>query len=112
MWSRGATSSVLVYKTSPTSRAGTARVGIQWVSVGGGVNHTVRAMTVWDGRLAIGGTFGLAGGSPATRLAIWDGQSLTGVESEFGISEVNALAAIDGSLFLGGHIRAPFADPR
>ncbi|MBI1191054.1 MAG: hypothetical protein GC200_10290 [Tepidisphaera sp.] len=66
-----------------------------------GVNAGVRALTVFDGALYIGGDFSLAHGINSFNLAKWDGASFI----QFGTSvqaSVYTLVAANGSLYLGG----------
>jgi len=88
--------------------------GRGWSGVGGGMNSDVGVLAVLDegsGRgpaLYAGGSFTLAGGVPASRIARWDGTSWSPVGSGFGNSSVAALAIFDDgsgsgpALFAGG----------
>ncbi len=50
--------------------------GLNWQPLGEGANRIVNALAVLsDGRLLVGGDFSQAGGAPAGRVAIWDGES-------------------------------------
>ncbi|HEY3243013.1 MAG TPA: hypothetical protein VGM03_06635, partial [Phycisphaerae bacterium] len=92
--------------------------GISWTPVGGGVDGTVRALTVFDHdgpgpdapALYAGGFFTSAGGIPANRVARWDGSSWSALGS--GLSgPAYALLALEPSqdspfpagLYVGGN---------
>lgn len=66
-----------------------------------GTNGTVRSLTVYDGKLIVGGSFSIARNVPANNIAMWDGSSWlslgTGVDSM-----VYALSVYDGRLIAGG----------
>jgi hypothetical protein len=96
-----------------TPVAGIARwTGTTWQPVGtspatsGVTGGGVLAMTTFDGELIIGGTFTDAGGaSDTTALAKWNGSRWARVGPELsggGPTQVNALATLDGKLFVGG----------
>ncbi|MFN9133756.1 MAG: beta strand repeat-containing protein, partial [Phycisphaerales bacterium] len=85
--------------------------GKGWQSLGtgaaNGVNNTVSALAVYNGRLIAGGTFMQAGGQVANNIAAWDGTSWQplGTGAANGVGEgggVEALAVYDGRLIAGG----------
>lgn len=49
--------------------------GNSWQSLGSGMNKTVYALTVYNGKLIAGGWFDTAGGTSANFIAAWDGNS-------------------------------------
>jgi len=80
--------------------------GVAWTTLGGGVNGSVFAMSVFNGELYVGGNFvdaGIAGG-PAT-LAKWNGSNWSAVGSGVNGS-VYALTVFDDgtgpALYVGG----------
>lgn len=88
----------------------------------GDLNGEVRTMVVWDDgsgpALYVGGSFTLAGGALASRVAKWDGERWSKVGLGLGVTQfdvVNALAVHnDGSgttLFAGGAFLSSGAEP-
>ncbi len=87
--------------------------GIGWSALGDGVNDDVNAMEVFDAgtgegpRLVLGGRFTTAGGSPASRIAQWDGSAWSTLGAGLD-GEVRAMAVFDDgttegpALFVGG----------
>lgn len=78
-----------------------------WNSLGTGVNSNVYSFAedTVNHQLYIGGWFSIAGGSPATRIAKWDGTSWTTVGtgmSNGGANDVRCLLFFNGELFAGG----------
>jgi len=78
--------------------------GVAWSGLGAGVSGgnpgtIVRALTVRPGpdgpRLYVGGRFELAGGAPASNVAIWDGAAWSAVPGTFGTGIVYELAFVD-----------------
>lgn len=92
--------------------------GFEWVALGGGVAlganangfaaATVAALAVYNGQLHVGGSFELAGGKPASHLAVWDGATWNsvggGVRPEQYSSDtvVNVLVVSGDRLYVGG----------
>lgn len=86
--------------------------GRSWHPLGAGVDGRVTALAAHGAALYVGGKFNTAGDLDANRLARWDGNSwsLVGngtgpVDDYFGSpepGEVNALAFVDGRLYVGG----------
>lgn len=75
--------------------------GIDWYSLGSGMDGDVYALMVFDGDLIAGGAFGQAGGAPANYIAKWDGASWTQFPEEPD-DEVHALAVFEGDLIAAG----------
>jgi hypothetical protein len=74
---------------------------IRWLPLGTGMDDSVLALAVYNGKLIAGGKFTLAGGVPANHIAAWDGDSWSTLET--GTSGVVlALTVYDGSLIAGG----------
>lgn len=88
--------------------------GEGWSDPTGGVNGSVLALASWRGKLYVGGSFSIAGGSLAANgLASWDGSrwsSLGLPQTDFG-GVVYALSPYDDgegeSLFIGGRFATP-----
>ena len=83
--------------------------GTRWLPLGAcpGVTGSfgqVRAMTVYNDRLYVGGGFAQAGCVQADNLASWDGTAWSGVTGVGGETDgfVDALAVHDGMLVIGG----------
>jgi trimeric autotransporter adhesin len=87
--------------------------GTSWVAVGSGLtssqsppNAQVMALATINGRLYAGGDFQLAGGVPATNLAVWNGTTWSALGDPNGIVQTlatysNATAG-SARLFIGG----------
>ena len=93
------TSRIAVYDTTATDDTG-------WSALGSGVNGNVRALAVIGTDLYVGGSFTQAGGSPTSRIAVYDttatgdtGWSALGSGVD---NSVSALAVIDSDLYVGG----------
>jgi uncharacterized protein (TIGR02145 family) len=70
--------------------------------VGAGLDSVVRALTVYDNKLIVGGGFATAGGVSANYVASWNGNSWSSLGS--GMNEwIHALAVYDGELIAGGN---------
>jgi hypothetical protein len=91
--------------------------GTGWSALASGVvtsdstPATVRALTIFDGALIVGGHFGSAGGVPANNIARWDGTGwsalgggVTGVSGSE--SSVQTLAVYKNQLVVGGSFMA------
>jgi hypothetical protein len=75
--------------------------GSSWSQLAGGLNDTVRALTVFSGRLIAGGKFTNAG----NHIAAWDGSSWTSLGG--GVNDqVYALAVYNGNLIAAGKFTA------
>lgn len=75
--------------------------GRTWTEVGGGVNSTVHAIETFDDAtgggpgLFVGGAFTMAGETPASRIAKWDGQAWSPLGSGMNSGEVRAMTVFD-----------------
>ncbi|MCF8239056.1 MAG: T9SS type A sorting domain-containing protein [Saprospiraceae bacterium] len=74
-----------------------------------GLNGPITAMTVYDGKLVIGGTFTDADGHPCNGLVTWDGTSFdtlpgtpTFIESTNSANRIYTLQQSENSLYVGG----------
>jgi trimeric autotransporter adhesin len=83
--------------------------GSTWQPLGSGINGAGRALATFDPDgpgpapelLVVGGSFTIAGGQPAARIAAWDGQNWQALGA--GVNDrVEALAAYRGQLYVGG----------
>lgn len=89
--------------------------GASWIALGGGltnggVNSTfVRGMTVYNGKLIVGGYFSSAGLTTAYNIAAWDGINwsyIGGNSTNNGLNNyVNALGVYNNSLYAGGDVQ-------
>jgi hypothetical protein len=71
--------------------------------MGTGLDSNVVAMAVVGTNLYVAGNFANAGGVPANRIAVWNGNNWSSVGgSVVGSGTVNALAAIGNNLYAGG----------
>ncbi len=68
----------------------------------GGINGTVNAMVVYNGKLIVGGSFTLAGGLEMRNIAQWDGVEWGDVSGGPN-SIVSALTVYNGDLIVGGY---------
>ncbi len=75
--------------------------GTSWSDFGG-INGTVNAMIVYDGKLIVGGSFTLAGGLEMKNIAQWDGIEWSDVSGGPN-SIVSAFAVYNGDLIVGGY---------
>jgi hypothetical protein len=73
----------------------------EWQAMGSGMNNTVLALTVYQGELIAGGSFTMAGGQAASRIARWDGSSWQPIGTGMN-GTVEALAVYEGELIAGG----------
>ncbi len=84
--------------------------GNTWNPLGAGIGGTVWALTAWDPDgpgpqeelLVAGGTFGMAGGLPASCIAAWDGNAWSALGAGVN-ARVNALAVHNNTLLVGGY---------
>jgi trimeric autotransporter adhesin len=73
-----------------------------WI-VGSGLNSNVAAMTAVGSNLYVAGSFTVAGGMAASRIALWNGSHWTNLGSGLvGNGSINALATMGGNLYAGG----------
>ena len=75
--------------------------GTSWQPLGTGLNSTVRALAVFDGRLIAAGQFTTAGGQPANHVASWNGSSWQAMDSGMD-SPVFSLGIYNSGLHAGG----------
>ena len=100
--------SVAVWEPATSTWSSLGTGSANGVSGGGGYGGTyVNALAALDGKLYVGGDFTTAGGATANNVAAWDPATSTwsslGTGSANGVNgEVNALAALDGKLYVGG----------
>lgn len=85
--------------------------GANWTGLGSGIGSGIVYATevMSNGDLIVGGTFGTAGGNPATNIARWDGASWHALGNGVGGSNgaVRAIAALaNGDLIAGGAFTA------
>ncbi len=66
-----------------------------------GADPDVTALSEFNGRLVLGGTFA----SPFPRVAFWDGETLSGLGAGLGRTAVFALQEFQGNLYVGGSFR-------
>lgn len=84
--------------------------GTKWWALGSGTSGgfynlgVVRALTVFNGELIVGGYFALAGGNPAVGIAKWNGSTWSALSSGMGgvYPHVEALIAFDNQLIATG----------
>ncbi len=75
--------------------------GAAWSDFGG-INGTVNAMIVYNGKLIVGGSFTLAGGLEMKNIAQWDGVEWADVSGGPN-SIVSAFTVHNGDLIVGGY---------
>jgi len=89
--------------------------GTAWSSLGGGLGGAfwgeAIAMTVWNGKLIVGGDFTLAGGVSAREIAAWDGSSWSALGTGMTgngdmLTNVYGLTVFDGRLIACGSFLA------
>jgi hypothetical protein len=83
---------------------------IPWAAFGGGTNGPVDVLlTLADGNVLVGGSFGEAGGNAARQVALWNGNALVplgdGLEGE-----VNCAVEFNGEIYVGGSMLYGIAD--
>lgn len=78
--------------------------GTSWIDFGG-INGTVNALAVYNGKLIVGGSFTLAGGLEMKNIAQWDGVEWADVSGGPN-SIVSALTVYNGDLIVGGYFTA------
>lgn len=75
--------------------------GMNWESVGGGVDGYINCFQVFNNKLYVGGYFDHAGGVPAKNIAYWDGSKWCGLGSDFN-HQIHSMAVLDNELYVGG----------
>src|SRR5690606_22910149 len=82
--------------------------GSVWLPLGegdnNGVNSDVYALTVYDGKLIVGGSFTSAGGVDARAIAQWDGVSWSSLNpgQVIFLNSINAMTIWNNNLIVGG----------
>ncbi|MCB0724054.1 MAG: carboxypeptidase regulatory-like domain-containing protein [Ignavibacteriae bacterium] len=84
-----------------STRTSPAQGIYDWSSIENGTNGVVNAITVYNNKIVIGGSFTQAGGVPANNIAQWDGANWQPVGTGF-TDEVYALAVFNGDLIAAG----------
>ncbi|MCU0864883.1 MAG: hypothetical protein MUC36_13925 [Planctomycetes bacterium] len=93
-----ATLAVCLLTTAPTLAQCT-----QWTPVGAGTNNTVLAVRAMaNGDLVVGGVFTAAGGSPASRIARWNGTAWSALGSGLNASVRSLTELPNGDLIAAG----------
>ena len=75
----------------------------QWTALGPGVGCDVLAMTVWNGKLVIGGNGDNDPADTDNNIQAWDGTSWTGFYGGTSTGSVTTLAVYNGELYAGGN---------
>lgn len=71
--------------------------------IGAGMSEQVNALATMDGKLYAGGSFAVAGGTEAFRVACWDPATQSWSNLGAGVNDtVRAMAVLDGALYVGG----------
>jgi trimeric autotransporter adhesin len=84
--------------------------GQSWYPVGTGVSDFVDEMRVWNNKLYLSGAFTNAGGTPAARIACWDGSKYDSLQSgTWGVAE--CFTEYSNKLFAGGNFMNADAIP-
>jgi hypothetical protein len=96
--------------------------GTSWSPLGSGLGGdldpftSVFALTVFDGKLIVGGYFTMAGGDSANLVAAWDGASWSAIGSGMPEGRIVSLGTVlsliihDGKLIAGGFFGLPSSD--
>ncbi|MBS0190599.1 MAG: GC-type dockerin domain-anchored protein [Phycisphaerales bacterium] len=75
--------------------------GAAWEKVGGGVTGAVNALTVWNGKLIVGGQMTMAGATPVANAAAWNGSGWEAMNAPGAVSQLfvyrGSLIALIGS---------------
>ena len=90
---------VLLFPLS--TRTSPAQGIYDWSSIKNGTNGVVNAITVYNNKIVIGGSFTQAGGVPVNNIAQWDGTNWQPVGTGFP-DEVYALTVFNGNLIAAG----------
>src|SRR5262245_14642239 len=81
-----------------------------WGPMSTGLDNNVFAMTVYNGKLIVGGRFHFSGATALNRIAQWNGTSWQPLGSGLAGSEVRALTTFNGNLIIGGTFTAAGGD--
>ena len=74
-----------------------------WSAAGSGMNQPVLSLSVYNSQLYAGGWFTTAGGSPASKIAKWNGTSWSAIGTGMDLGFVGALTVFNGQLYAGGN---------
>jgi hypothetical protein len=91
--------------------------GSNWIPLGGGLNINrsyrfgVFAIAAYNGNLYVAGGFDSAGGSPADRIAEWNGTKWSSLGTGLSGSIVNSLTVYNGELYAGGYFDSAGGSP-
>jgi hypothetical protein len=79
--------------------------GSGWQTAGTGLNSTVEALTVYNGKLIAGGWFNITGPGSGARVAQFDGTNWTSLSPTFNknVSTIFTLASTDNGIVAGGY---------
>ena len=79
--------------------------GSGWQTAGTGLNSTVEALTVYNGKLIAGGWFNIAGPGSGARVAQFDGTNWTSLSPTFNknVSTIFTLASTNNGIVAGGY---------
>ncbi|HEX2786837.1 MAG TPA: T9SS type A sorting domain-containing protein [Ignavibacteria bacterium] len=92
---------IILILTSNIASAGDPGATVGWSALGTGLNGEVKAITYYNGNLIAAGSFTMAGGLSANRIAMWNGASWSPLGQ--GVSgTVYALQVYNGNLYVGG----------
>lgn len=80
-----------------------------WHRMGSGVNGPVSAITRFEGKIFVGGSFNKAGGKPAENIACWDGSAWQSAGCLDG--RVKDLVVYEGKLYAAGNFNSCSAGP-
>ncbi len=117
VWALGAGENGQIYAGGDFRKSGTTDLrglacwnGSTWEPLGNGIQGDIRSLAVLDGRVFVGGTFGMVDGMEVDNIAAWNiaekkweraGNGLTGDL----LPGVDVLRVIGGRLFAGGFFR-------
>ena len=81
-------------------------VNKEWVAMGAGFEHDVRATVVWDGLVVASSVDPDEGMTGKSRIAYWDGHNWVNLGNWPGTYQAYALADYNGVLFAAGYFRS------
>jgi hypothetical protein len=76
--------------------------GTNFSTVGGGINAQIFNLKVIDNKLFAVGTFDSAGGIPANRIAMWDGNSWSAFSNDIFDNGINDIAVFQSQIYVTG----------